>query len=116
MTSKALFTLALPVFVSIALLSGCAGTPKGDSAAFAADVEPISGTSATLIVHGMSCPLCVSNVDKQLLTIPGVASVNVDLGSGEVDVSLAPNARVSKAQLAKAVYSSGFTLVEVRTP
>lgn len=116
MTSKTLFSLALPVFVSIALLSGCAGMPKADTAALAADVEPITGSSATLIVHGMSCPLCANNVDKQLLTVPGVMSVNVDMGSGEVKVAFAPKARVTKAQLAKAVDSSGFSLVEVRTP
>lgn len=116
MISKTLFSLALPAILSIALLSGCAGTSKPGPAAMADAAVPINGSSATLVVHGMSCPLCANNVDKQLLTVPGVMSVNVDMGSGEVKVAFAPKARVTKAQLAKAIDSSGFTLVEVRTP
>lgn len=116
MISKTLYSLALPAILSIGLLSGCAGTPKPGPAAMADAAVPITGSSATLVVHGMSCPLCVSNVDKQLLTIPGVTSATVDLGSGEVKVGLAPNANVTKAQLAKAVDDSGFSLMEVRIP
>ena len=86
------------------------GTATADTAA------PLTGSSATLIVHGMSCPLCANNVDKQLLTVPGVESVRVDMGTGEVKVALAPEARVTRAQLAKAVDSSGFSLMEVRVP
>ena len=116
MTFKTLFNLALSLFLSAGLLAGCAGTPKPGLASMADAAEPITSSSATLIVHGMSCPLCANNVDKQLLTLPGVQSVNVDMGTGEVKVAFAPKARVTKAQLAKAVDASGFSLMEVRIP
>lgn len=116
MNSKSWIVLALPLLLSANLLTGCAGSAKSSSAAVAADPGPITGSSATLIVHGMSCPLCANNVDKQLMAIPGVESVNVDMGSGEVKVALATQPRVTRAQLARAVDASGFTLMEVRTP
>lgn len=116
MISKSLLVLAFPVFLAAGLLPGCAGTPKPAPTATVDAAAPLTGSSATLIVHGMSCPLCANNVDKQLLTVPGVESVKVDMGTGEVKVALAPEARVTRAQLAKAVDSSGFTLMEVRVP
>lgn len=116
MTLKTLPMLLALVFLSAGLLNGCASAPRSAPLAMADAAAPITASSATLVVHGMSCPLCVSNVDKQLLTIPGVQSANVNLKTGEVKVALADGARVTKAQLAKAVDSSGFTLVEVRTP
>ena len=69
-----------------------------------------------MLVYGMSCPLCANNVDKQLLAVPGVRSVNVDMGTGEVRVGLEANAGVTRAQLGEAVDRSGFTLTEVRVP
>jgi len=116
MTSKSLLVFAFPVFLAAGLLSGCAGTSQPAPAASVDAAAPLTGSSATLIVHGMSCPLCANNVDKLLMTVPGVESVRVDMGTGEVKVALAPSARVTKAQLAKAVDDSGFTLTEVRVP
>ena len=74
----------------------------------------IPGDSATLVVHGMSCPLCANNVDKQLLDVKGVKAVRVDMGTGEVLVELIPGVVVTRDQLAGAVDRSGFTLAEVR--
>lgn len=110
------FLLVLSLFLTAGLLPGCAGSPKNGPKAMTNDAGPITGSSATLVVHGMSCPLCANNVDKLLMTVPGVESVRVDMGTGEVKVALAPSARVTKAQLAKAVDDSGFTLTEVRVP
>jgi copper chaperone CopZ len=69
--------------------------------------------SATLIVNGMSCPLCSNNVDKQLLKIDGVTKAAVDLGSGKVRITLAAEKKVSKSQLEKAVDDAGYTLKQV---
>lgn len=94
---------------------GCASTEStSDREPMAAEV--ISGPSATLVVYGMSCPLCANNVDKQLLEVDGVESVQVDMGTGEVKVALAPDARVTRRQLTEAVDRSGFTVAEVRVP
>ena len=111
------------LMLSSALLAGCAGGPQasdtGGADAAASDIsstEPIASPTATLVVHGMSCPLCANNVDAQLLDIQGVQSVNVDMGSGEVKVAFKPGATVSRAQLARAIDRSGFTLAGLSTP
>ena len=116
MTSRSLLVFELLVVFAAGLLPGCAGTSKPTPTPAAAAAAPLTGSSATLIVYGMSCPLCANNVDKLLMTVPGVESVRVDMGTGEVKVALAPEARVTSAQLAKAVNDSGFTLKEVRIP
>jgi len=107
--------LSLAIAVIAFTLGGCAGTATTAGPALG-DPAPITSPTATLVVHGMSCPLCANNVDKQLMTIRGVQSVGVDMGTGEVKVSLAPGARVTKGQLADAIDKSGFTLTEVRIP
>ena len=80
-------------------------------------VSASDARTVTLVVHGMGCPLCANNVDKQLLKIPNVRAVNVDLGSGRVRVTMAPGAQPpARPQLARAVEHSGYTLVKVQTP
>ena len=122
--------LMVPLVAAAA--AGCAGTAAQDPAAkpvATASAAPSSApapapmpgpetaSSATLVVHGMGCPLCANNVDKQLLKVPGVEKVNVDLGSGKVKVSFAPGSfRPGDARLAKAVANSGYTLVRIQTP
>ncbi|MBC7833572.1 MAG: heavy-metal-associated domain-containing protein [Phycisphaerales bacterium] len=96
---------------------GCASTSKSSNSDTAvADDSAIESRTTTLVVHGMSCPLCANNVDKQLLDVPGVTDVTVNMGTGEVAVALADNARVTKRQLAEAIHKSGFTLEKVRVP
>lgn len=77
--------------------------------------DPIQGDRATLLVYGMSCPLCATNVDQQLLTLPGVSTVNVDLSNGWVTVLLKDGAaRPSKRDLARAIVESGMTIVDIQ--
>ena len=108
---------AVPVLIGS--LGGCAsGGGARTEAALAAlqDDAPIASAHATLVVYGMSCPLCANNVDKQLLDVPGVTGVQVDMSNGRVTVALAPDSGVSRKQLADAVQRSGFTLAEVHVP
>lgn len=69
----------------------------------------------TLIAHGMSCPLCATNLDKQMLKIEGVNEVFVDLSTGEIIVDVDEQNRPSNETLADAVRESGFTLVSVQS-
>ena len=115
MTLKTLTTVTTTIVSSVVLLAGCTSTPTTGAHADGVADTAIVGTSATLVVHGMSCPLCANNVDKQLLTVQGVQSVSVDMGTGEVVVEIDPQAGVTTSQLAKAVDDSGFTLAEVRS-
>lgn len=78
--------------------------------------DPITGDRATLLVYGMSCPLCATNVDQQLLAVPGVSAVDVDLGNGWVTVNFKEGAaRPSKRDLAHAIVESGMTIVDVES-
>ncbi len=95
-------------------LTGCASTPSASSttetAAYASDAEGV-----TLVVKGMSCPLCATNVDKQLLALPGVMSADVDLSTGEIAVGFRPfGTPPSESQLRQAIVDSGYTLESIR--
>lgn len=81
----------------------------------AIDDQPIKASIATLTVHGMGCPQCSSNVDKQLLAVPGVRQVEVNLGTGEVSVHLAPTGQPTGNQLAAAIKKSGYTLIRIES-
>ncbi len=95
-------------------LAGCASTPSApaatESAVYASDAEGV-----TLVVKGMSCPLCATNVDKQLMALPGVQSADVDLGTGEIAVRFGGfDAPPSESQLRQAIVDSGYTLESIR--
>jgi copper chaperone CopZ len=109
------------------LLAGCSSAPSsteaststgasGVDSAMLVDAEPIAAESATLIVRGMSCPKCANNIDRQLMDVPGVRDVRIDMGRGEVKVQFASSAHPSPAELASAIERTGFTLDEIRTP
>lgn len=84
-----------------------------DRAAAKSDA-PIAGAGAVLYVNGLGCPLCASNIDKQLARVDGVDRVKVDLSQGKVDVGFRPGAaHPSPAALGDAVDDAGFTLVKV---
>ena len=61
----------------------------------------------------MSCPKCVSNVDIQLMRVPGVEKAQIDMGSGVVNVDFDPSKKVTRAALAKAVDDSGLTIASI---
>lgn len=119
---RRLFYLSL-VWAS-AWLAGCHSTSNSTSVhaqAVPASTE-VPGTGladerrAVLHVRGMSCPLCANNIDKQLLRVPGVEKVAVNLGNGEVHVRLAASPRPTAEQLTRAIERSGFTLARIEMP
>lgn len=109
--------IGLGAGLAVLALAGCAGGGASAHQNGKAELATVvDSPTATLIVHGMSCPLCANNVDKQLLDVPGVSDVHVDMGTGEAKVKFVAGAQVTKQQLADAVDKSGFTLAEVRVP
>lgn len=127
------------VSVSAVVLSACAssGSPRAGNApemdpsqehiinhevsaadlAAAKSKSALQADKAVLWVNGMGCPLCASNIDKQLARLSGVSSVKVDLGEGKVWLGMKPGApHPSPARLGEAVEDAGFTLVKVETP
>ncbi len=119
--------LAAVLGVSISGLTlfatGCESTPTADEprAGAMADSdlsdEPIEGEQATLTVYGLSCPKCATNIDRQLMSVPGVSDVSTGLSAGRVVVTFASDAEApSRRQLGEAVRNSGFTLRGIDVP
>ncbi|MGE0480391.1 MAG: heavy-metal-associated domain-containing protein [Phycisphaerae bacterium] len=106
--------LAWILVVLVSLMSGCASTDRRSSTpATVSDPIAASAASATLSVHGLACPLCAHNIDKQLLRVGGVKTVDVDLGTGTVKLSFEAGKQPSDKELAAAVEAGGFTLNKV---
>jgi copper chaperone CopZ len=109
--------------MTLMLIAGCGSRPVATSAVPATQPtrtasindQPIKASIATLVVHGMGCPQCSTNVDKQLMAVPGVQKVQINLGTGEVDVRLAADHQPTGNQLAAAIKKSGYTLVRIET-
>ena len=91
------------IFLSL-LLTSCATT---SSLTFSP--TPVSG-EALLLVHGLSCPLCASNLYDELNTVPGVVKTWGNLDTGLVHVEMGPEQTVTEADLNQAVADAGFTL------
>lgn len=138
-TLRAALRAPLPVIAALPLLmSACQSTPRpprgadgvttgtedgaatkapeGDHRAGAAALtvraaspEPIDASGATLLVSGLACPKCASNVDVQLARLPGVHVRNVDMKNGLVLVSFNSQPHPTSSQLARAVEDAGLT-------
>jgi copper chaperone len=63
--------------------------------------------TVTLNVKGMSCQGCVGSVTRVLKATPGVDAVNVQLESGQAQVSFDP-ARANLDDLRRAVEDAGY--------
>lgn len=87
--------------------------PTAQRADYSRDVAPMQSSAATLTVRGLSCPKCANNVTKQLQTVAGVSTVDVNMGDGLVNVTFIDGLHPSRAQLAQAIDKSGFTLVDI---
>jgi copper chaperone CopZ len=109
---KLIFSLALCFGVASCSSSDATGTQVSAKSPTVSD-QPLTTSTATLIVHGLSCPQCASNVDKQLLAVKGVQQVHVNLGNGQVVLLLDKNQPPTGTQLASAVKKSGYTLVRI---
>jgi copper chaperone len=65
-------------------------------------------TTTTFRVAGMTCGHCVRAVTEEVTKLSGVASVDVDLASGQVTVASA--APLDDADIAAAVDEAGYEL------
>lgn len=114
----------------IGFASGCASTKGGGNApgdenavvhtataedlAFVKSTEPVSGKRVVLFINGMGCPLCVTNVDRQLLRLDAVESVDVDLGLGTAVANLHEGVvKPTPREFHRAVDNAGLTLVKM---
>jgi copper chaperone len=65
-------------------------------------------STASYTVTGMTCAHCVAAVTEEVGALPGVTSVEVDLGSGALTVT--SDAPVDDAAVAAAVDEAGYAL------
>ena len=65
--------------------------------------------STTYRVEGMTCDYCVHAVTTELLLVPGVEAVRVDLPSGTVEVTSAQP--LAEDDVREAVDEAGYTLI-----
>ncbi len=86
-------------FLSIPLLAMVLST-----AAFA------GGNQYALAVDGLACPFCAYGIEKRLSAIEGVESVETDVKSGQVVVTLAEGKTLSEEVARQAIEDAGFTL------
>jgi copper chaperone CopZ len=101
------------VLCAVGLLVGCqAGGREG--VAQKGEIHA-DGPVAVLRVSGLSCPLCAHNIHQQMMAIPGVRGVRVDLGKGEVIVSLANKGAPDGKTLGSAIEQSGFGMLGVES-
>lgn len=112
MSNPKLFVYACATLAAAALMGGCAtNSIESQNTTKPAEHEPLTDYGKVqLTVHGLSCPLCASNMDKALMNVFGVATVQTDLEQGRVTVGFMDNHTVTREQLAKAVEGAGFTL------
>ena len=62
-------------------------------------------TNLTYTVTGMSCEHCVLSVREEVADVPGVSSVDVDLGSGRLSVT---GTSLDDAAVRAAVAEAGY--------
>lgn len=103
----------LAAIVGVALLGGCQAGATGGMAQ-KGEIRA-DGPVAVLHVSGLSCPLCAHNIHQQMMAIPGVLGVRVDLGKGEVIVSLSEKGAPDGKTLGKAIEESGFGMLGVES-
>jgi copper chaperone CopZ len=110
---------------SLVWLTGCAssperatpgsttsGAPSGDTTYDLASKTAIPADRVTLHVNGLSCPLCASNVNRQIGALGGVTSTEVNFERGTIELSLT-DPRPSPFALERAIDRAGFTLVGI---
>lgn len=110
-----------PVIAPVFFLAACASThpsttlndPASSPGAVYAP-ETLAPGRYALVVLGMSCPKCISNVDLQLARIDGLRDAKVDMRHGLVTFSVPGPTQPSRAAVSQAILDAGFTLREIR--
>lgn len=85
--------------------------------AFAVRLEASADSVAVLRAQGMTCGSCAGKIEKTLGTAAGVATVQVNVGAGEVVVGF-DSRTVRPEILAKRVTGAGYgcSILQVLTP
>ena len=63
-----------------------------------------------LQADGLACPFCAYGVEKQLSRIEGVETIETDIKTGTITVTMRDGAALEEATARRAVEAAGFTL------
>ena len=66
-----------------------------------------------ILIQGMHCASCASNIERSLKTIPGVESCSVSLMTRKGIVHVSEGKKVSDEDLKKAVARTGYKVVSI---
>ena len=91
------------VAFALPILGSLLGAPAAASSEVSAVVYEIG-------VDGLSCPFCAYGIEKQLGRIDGVATLETDIASGTVVVTMTDGAILEESRAREAVEAAGFTL------
>ncbi len=72
--------------------------------------------TAAIQVDGLSCPLCVYGLEKNLKQLKGVKTVDTNLKTGKAIVTFTGDIVVDDPTLRQAVKKAGFTAGDITRP
>ncbi len=61
-------------------------------------------------VDGLACPFCAYGIEKELSSVEGVESIEIDIKEGVVIVTMADGVTLDETEARKAVEDAGFDL------
>lgn len=76
----------------------------------------LTGTTATLIVHGLACPSCAHGVLRELKRLEGVTDAELDTIHGEAMIEFKEGQAPTWEQVRQAVSWGGGVLVDIEQP
>ena len=66
-----------------------------------------------ILIDGMHCASCASNIERSLKKVPGIDSISVSVMTKKAIIEINDNAKVSEEDLKKAVSRAGFKTISI---
>ena len=110
MKSMAKIAFLSPFLIAVAAFPAGTVTAAEAPAVAQQQKQPQAQAVYRLGADGLSCPFCAYGIEKELTAIDGVATVETDVRSGVVIVTMKQGAGLEKARAREAVEAAGFTL------
>ncbi|MFN7056831.1 heavy-metal-associated domain-containing protein [Hyphomonas sp.] len=105
---KTLKTLAVAAALSVSGVSFAA-----PASASPVTTEAAKGEFVTAHVNGLVCDFCAQAIQKVFGREAAVASVNVNLGGGVVEIAMKPGQTMDDAAITRLIRNSGYALVKI---
>jgi len=76
----------------------------------AVSAQEVDRPTYTIQVDGMACPFCAYGLEKSLTKISGIESIETDIDTGIVTITMAAEATLHRMAATQAVEDAGFAL------